>query len=136
MNEFFIKQAIIEAKKAYKKGEVPVGAVLVKNNEILVKSHNTVEKDKIVTKHAEIKVIEKASKKIDNWRLNECDLYVTLEPCTMCMGAIESSRIRHVYYILSKKNIEEGKKTSFKKMSFYEKEYLKILQDFFKEKRK
>ena len=89
MNEFYMNIAIKEAKKAYKYEEVPVGAVIVKNNKIVSKAFNKKEKTKNVIKHAEIIAISKACKKLKNWRLDECELYVTMEPCMMCSGAIE-----------------------------------------------
>lgn len=96
-NEKFMKQAIKEAKKAYEKDEVPVGAVIVKDGKIIARGHNLKETKLNTIKHAEIIAIEKASKKLNSWRLENCDLYVTLEPCTMCAGAIINSRIRKVY---------------------------------------
>ena len=95
---FFMKKALKEAEKAYYKGEVPVGAVIVKDGKIISRGHNLKEIKKHTTKHAEIIAIEKASKKIDAWRLEDCDIYVTMEPCPMCMGAIINSRIRKIYY--------------------------------------
>ena len=96
-NEKFMKQAIKEAKKAYEKEEVPVGAVIVKDGKIIARGHNLKETKLNTIKHAEIIAIEKASKKLSSWRLENCDLYVTLEPCAMCAGAIINSRIRKVY---------------------------------------
>lgn len=96
-NEKFMKQAIKEAKKAYEKEEVPVGAVIVKDGKIIARGHNLKETKLNTIKHAEIIAIEKASKKLSSWRLENCDLYVTLEPCAMCAGAIINSRIRKAY---------------------------------------
>ncbi len=93
-----MKLAIKEAKKAFKTGDVPVGAIIVKNNKVIAKAHNMKEKKKNAIKHAEIIAIEKACKKLKNWHLNECELYVTLEPCMMCCGAIIQSRIKKIYY--------------------------------------
>lgn len=101
MEEKYMKMAIFEAKKALKIGEVPVGAVIVKNGVVLSKAYNKKEKLKNVTRHAEIIAIEKASKKIDNWRLNDCDIYITLEPCPMCASAIKQARISNIYCGLS-----------------------------------
>lgn len=95
--EIYMKEALKEAKKAYKKLEVPVGAVIVKNGKIIARAHNLKETKKDTTKHAEIIAIQKASKKIESWRLIDCDMYITLEPCSMCMGAIINSRIRKVF---------------------------------------
>ena len=97
MPEEFMKEAIKEAKKAAKKLEVPVGCVIVKDGEIIARGHNLKETKKDTTKHAEIITIQKASKKLATWRLNECEMYVTLEPCTMCAGAIINSRIKKIY---------------------------------------
>ena len=97
MQEEFMQVALKEAKKAYKKLEIPVGALIVKNGEIIAKAHNIKEEKKDTTKHAEIIAIQKASKKLESWRLNDCELYVTLEPCPMCAGAIIQSRIKKVY---------------------------------------
>lgn len=136
MNNKYIELAIKEAKKAYKKGEVPVGAVIVKDEKIISKAYNTIEKEQNPIKHAEIKAIEKATKKLKNWRLNDCELYVTLEPCEMCRGAIYLSRIKKTYYILSRKDIKNNSDIKLEKLNANEKEYLNMLQDFFKEKRK
>ena len=92
-----MEEALKEAQKAYGKNEVPVGAVIVKNEKIIARAHNLRETKNMSTAHAEILAIEKASKKLDSWRLIDCDMYVTLEPCTMCMGAIISSRINNLY---------------------------------------
>lgn len=99
--ENLMHEALTEAKKAYELGEVPVGAVVSYKNEIIARAHNEVEKDNSVSKHAEILAIERASKYIDNWRLTECVLAVTLEPCTMCAGAIKLARIPTVIYGLA-----------------------------------
>lgn len=96
--EKYMKAAIEEAKKAYKLDEVPIGAVIVYNDQIIAQAHNLKEHDQNVTSHAEILAIKKASKKLSNWRLDDCELYVTLEPCPMCASAIQQSRIKSVYY--------------------------------------
>lgn len=93
----FMKEAIKEAKKAAEKLEVPVGCVIVKNGKIIARAHNQKETKIDTTKHAEIIAIQKASKKLEAWRLLDCDMYVTLEPCSMCAGAIIQSRIRKIY---------------------------------------
>lgn len=93
----FMKMALEEATKAKGKGEIPVGAVIVKNGEVLAKAHNLKETLKLPTAHAEILAIEEACKKINNWRLTGCEMYVTLEPCAMCASAISQSRISKVY---------------------------------------
>ena len=96
-NIYYMKQALKEAEKAYKKLEVPVGAVIVKDGKIIARAHNQKETKTDTTKHAEILAIQKASKKLKAWRLIDCEMYVTLEPCTMCAGAIINSRIKKVY---------------------------------------
>lgn len=92
--ETFMKEALKEAKKAYKKLEIPVGAVIVKDGEIIAKAHNLRENKNSSIAHAEILAIEKANKKLNAWRLENCEMYITLEPCMMCMGAIVNSRIK------------------------------------------
>ncbi|MBP5445992.1 MAG: nucleoside deaminase [Acholeplasmatales bacterium] len=94
----YMKLALAEAKKAYLKNEAPIGCVIVKNDEVIAKAHNLRELKNKVTAHAEILAIEKANKKLNSWRLDECDLYVTLEPCIMCSGAIIQARIKNLYF--------------------------------------
>ena len=95
--EFFMKEALKEAKKAYKKEEIPVGAVVVKEGKIIARGHNLKETKNSSISHAEILAIEKANKKLNAWRLENCEMYITLEPCMMCMGAIINSRIKKIY---------------------------------------
>ena len=97
MQEEFMQEALKEAKKAYKKLEIPVGVVIVKDGQIIARAHNMKEEKKDTTKHAEIIAIQRASKKLNSWRLNDCEMYVTLEPCPMCAGALIQSRIKKVY---------------------------------------
>lgn len=97
MEEKFMKEALKEAKKAYNKLEIPVGAIIVKDGEIIAKAHNLKETKFDTTKHAEILAIQKASKKLQSWRLLDCEMYITLEPCSMCAGAIINSRIKKIY---------------------------------------
>lgn len=92
-----MKRAYKEALKAYSKDEVPIGAVIVKDGKIIARGHNERELKQDATLHAEITAIRKACKKLGSWRLNDCDIYVTLEPCTMCAGALIQSRIRTLY---------------------------------------
>ena len=147
MQEKFMKEALKEAKKAYEKLEVPVGCVIVKDGKIIARAHNLKESKADTTKHAEILAIQKASKKLQSWRLIDCDLYVTLEPCSMCAGAIIQSRIRKIYY--GTKDLKTGAVGSvfnlledytFNHHVEYESGILKdeceqILKDFFKDLR-
>ncbi len=148
MKERYMKLALVEAKKAFEIGEVPVGAVIVKDDIVLAKSYNKKEKEQTATSHAEINAINKASKKISNWRLNDCEIYVTLEPCPMCASAIKQSRIKKIYYGVSildsntKKIVEEilskndNNSLVFQEGNVLKKECLDILQKFFEQKRK
>lgn len=97
ISEKYMKEAIKEAKKAYEKGEIPVGAIIVKDDKIIARAYNQKEYKLDTTKHAEILAIQKASKKLKAWRLTDCEMYVTLEPCSMCAGALIQSRIKKVY---------------------------------------
>ena len=139
-----MKEALKEAKKALKKEEVPVGAVIVKNGEIIARGHNIKETKKDTTKHAEIIAIQKASKKLNAWRLEECEMYVTLEPCTMCAGALINSRIKKVIIGTNDEktgacgsvlNLLEDYKFNHKveyETGVMKQECEKILKDFFK----
>ena len=144
----FMKQALKEAKKAYEKLEVPVGAVIVKDGKIIAKAHNLKETKTGTTKHAEILAIQKASKKLESWRLLDCEMYITLEPCSMCAGAIINSRIKKVYIgALDEKtgaagsvlNLFEDYKFNHKvevEKGVMQEECENILKDFFKMLRK
>ena len=148
MEERFMKEALKEAKKAYDKLEVPVGAVIVKDGKIIARAHNLKETKYDTTKHAEILAIQKASKKLNSWRLIDCEMYVTLEPCSMCAGALINSRIKKVYIgasdpktgaVGSVFNLLED--YTFNHKVEYEKGVLQdecesILKEFFKELRK
>lgn len=148
IKEKFMKEALKEAKKAYNKLEIPVGAVIVRNNKIIARAHNLKELKQDATRHAEIMAIEKASKKLNNWRLTDCEMYVTLEPCPMCAGAIINSRIEKMY--IGAKDEKTGacgsKLNLFKDYTFdtnvdletgiMEEECKTMLQSFFKELRK
>ncbi len=96
--EYYMRLALKEAEKARQMDEVPVGAVIVQAGKIIARAHNLREKNRQASAHAELLAIQKASRKLDTWCLNDCDLYVTLEPCMMCAGAISLSRIHHLYY--------------------------------------
>ena len=146
--EKFMNEALKEAKKAYKKLEVPVGCVIVRDGKIIARGHNLKETKKDTTKHAEIIAIQKASKKLEAWRLLDCDMYVTLEPCSMCAGAIINSRIRNLYVgTMDKKTGAAGSVLNlFQDFTFNHKVYVengilqerceKVLKDFFNELRK
>ena len=95
---YFMSLALKEAQKACFEDETPIGCVIVKDDRVIARGHNKRENKNQVISHAEIEAIIKANKKLDNWRLVDCDLYVTVEPCIMCAGAIIQSRIRNVYY--------------------------------------
>ena len=114
MNLKYMDLAFKEAEKAFKHNEVPIGAVIVKNDVVLAKCHNNKEKSCCSVNHAEILAIIKASKKLKNWRLEECDIYVTLEPCPMCASAIKQARIKNVYSAL--KNIDVNNEVIIKKI--------------------
>ena len=92
------------ACRAYLKGEVPIGAIIVKDDKVISMAYNKREKNQIATHHAEILAIEKACKKLKSWRLDSCDLYVNLEPCPMCAGAIINARIKNVFYATTDNN--------------------------------
>lgn len=93
-----MREALRQAKRASLLGEMPVGAVIVRDGEIISRAYNRRETKKNALYHAEITAIERACKKLGGWRLPRCEMYVTLEPCPMCAGAILNSRIEHVYY--------------------------------------
>ena len=146
MEELYIKEALIEAERAKQIGEVPVGAVIVKDNVILARAHNLKESLKDCTAHAEILAIRRASSVLKNWRLNGCEMYITLEPCPMCAAAISASRIRKVYIGTFDHNMGAGGSV----VNLLQNEYLnynievkwiysedcsKIIKDFFKERR-
>ena len=145
--ERFMKAAIKEALKAEMLDEVPIGCVVVKDNKIIARGYNVRETKQESTGHAEIKTLQKACKKLNSWRLEDCDLYVTVEPCIMCGGAIIQSRIRNVYFgaydpkggafgssinILGAKNINHHPNVEG---GILEKECAELIKEFFKRKR-
>lgn len=146
--EFFMKEAIKEAYKAYNKGETPIGAVIVKDNEIIGRGHNLTETLQNSTAHAEMLAIQDAANTLGVWRLIDCQLYVTMEPCIMCSGAIVNSRIKNV--IIGTKHIKNAniQKQHIFKIDYFEdnkvniefgimeEECSTILQRFFKLLRK
>lgn len=128
-------------------GEVPVGAVIVKDGKIVASAYNTREKDNLATHHAEIRAIERANKKLKSWRLDNCIMYVTLEPCPMCAGAIVNARIKEVHYAV--KDEVSGGISRFAILNntlnhtttaifepAYEEENKQLIKNFFKDKRK
>lgn len=138
--------ALKEANKSLKYNDVPVGCVIVKNNTIISKAYNEREKKQNITKHAEIIAIEKATKKLGTWHLNDCILYTTLSPCFMCTSVILQSRIKKVVYAVAGEQFENITKNlslidkNYKKMTFeqglHEEKSMFLLQKFFEEKRK
>jgi len=148
MKEYFMKEALKEAQKARDKQEVPIGVVIVKENKIIARAHNLREIKKNAIAHAEILAIQKACKKLDAWRLIDCEMYVTLEPCPMCAGAILNSRISKVYIGAleprsgatgSKINLFEDYEFNHKveyETGILEEECRILLQTFFQKRRK
>ena len=147
MNEF-MKMAIEQAKIALKKEEVPIGAVIVKDGKVISRGFNKREKSKNALMHAEIVAINKACKKLKDWRLENCEMYVTLEPCPMCAGAILNARISKVFYGAKDKtsndNIFEtivnsqrlNHNCEYQQLEEAENECAKLLTTFFQAKRK
>jgi len=105
VKKIYMEKALKQAQKALKKGEIPIGAVIVKDDKIIATAYNQKEKTKNAINHAEIIAIKRACKKINDWRLNECELYVTLEPCMMCLGAAQQARIKKIYFGTPQKKI-------------------------------
>lgn len=143
-----MKRALKEAQKALLIDEVPIGAVIVKDDKIIARGYNQRENKQDVTSHAEIEAIKKANKKLKSWRLVGCDIYVTVEPCIMCTGALIQSRIEHIYYgtedykggaitssieVLNAKNINHHPEVEG---GILREECSKIISDYFKNKRK
>ena len=145
--KIFMKTAMQLAQESYNLGEVPVGAIVVKNNEIIGRGRNTVISDNDVTAHAEINAIREASKMIGNYRLVDCNMFVTLEPCHMCAKAIVDARLNSIIYaakepktgsIFSIDYFFEKKVLNHKvnhKFGLFEEESSKLLKDFFKQRR-
>ena len=141
MNEMFMKEAFKEALKSYNKNDTPVGCVIVRNNEIIARAHNCKDVKRNAIMHAELLAVDRACRKIGDWRLNDCSLYTTLEPCMMCMGAILESRISYVYYGAKSKNKQMFDLNKIRLSGviinyFAVDECSKIMSDFFKNKRK
>ena len=132
------QECINLAKKAASKEEVPVGAIIVKNAKIIAKSYNKREKNHDILGHAEILAIKKASKRLKTWKLDNCELYVTLKPCSMCEEIIKQSRLQKVHFLVEKPtNKHEYAKTAFIKEENEDLStiYMQILSDFFKKMR-
>lgn len=145
--EFFMKEALKEAKKAYSLKETPIGAVIVYNGEIVGRGYNQIETTQNPVNHAEIMAIQDACRNLDRWRLFDCEMYITMEPCVMCAGAIVNSRIKKLYvgarhmknHVVDKHNrykieIYNDSKVEFK-FGILEEECSNLLTNFFKEKR-
>ncbi len=143
----YMKEAIRQAKKAAKIGEVPIGCIIVKDHEIIASAYNRRNTDHSTLSHAEITAIRKASRKLNDWRLEGCTLYVTLEPCQMCAGAIVQARIPRVVMgtmnpkagcggsVLNILQMKEFNHQAEVKQGVLEKECSEVLKEFFKELR-
>ena len=133
----FIDIILDEAGKAFNEDEIPIGAVVINNEKIISRGHNSREKNNNILGHAEINAIIDASKKLGRWNLSDCDLYVTLKPCSMCLEVIKQARIKHVYYLLDKLDYKkEYNKTEMTKLKDrHEQKYSNMLTNFFKNKR-
>lgn len=143
---YYMSLAIEEAKKAFCKSEVPIGAVIVKNGKVVAKAHNLKESKRKTTKHAEIIAIEKACAKLKNWRLIDCTMYITMFPCPMCASAINQARISRIVYGTIPEYAEKVMITKILKDKNYgnpveitenilKKECTELLKKFFVEKR-
>lgn len=147
-HEKYMKEALKQAKKAYALGEVPIGCVIVYKDKIIGRGYNKRNTKKTTLAHAELVAIEKASKAMEDWRLEDCDMYVTLEPCQMCSGALVQARIKRVVIgtmnpkagcagsILNLLQMEEFNHQVEIQSGVMESECTEILQEFFKELRK
>ena len=143
----FMKLALKEAKKALLLDEVPIGCVIIKDGKVIARGFNHRENKQMVISHAEIEAIQKANKKLKSWRLVDCDIYVTLEPCIMCMGAIIQARLANVFYgandlkggaVESSINVLEAKNINHHphvEGGVLKEECSKLLSDYFKNKR-
>ncbi|MBQ7397251.1 MAG: tRNA adenosine(34) deaminase TadA [Clostridia bacterium] len=146
-DEIFMREALAEAKVAFALGEVPVGAVVVREGQIIARGHNRREIDRLATAHAELLAMEAACRAIGSWRLSDCTLYVTLEPCPMCAGTVVNARMGRVVY--GAKDAKAGAMGSVLSVNAYplnhkaqvtagvlEQECVGILREFFESKRK
>ena len=141
---YFMLEAFKEAKLAYEEDEVPVGCVIVRNGKIISKAHNLKQKKKDPTSHAEIECIKKACRKINKKYLNDSEMYVTLEPCLMCVGAIKEARLKKIYvgakdskggYVVSCKSVLCKKELDKYSFGYMEEDISKLLKTFFRSKR-
>lgn len=146
MDNKYMEEALIEARKSLTLDEVPIGAVIVYKGKIIARAHNLKEHNKSAIAHAEILAIEEACKIIGDWRLNECTLYVTVEPCLMCCGAMIQSRIKRLVYAASNAKFgyvesigqilnDERNNHSIIVDKIESEEAIQLLQDFFQKKR-
>ena len=144
----FMNEALKLAQKAYKQGEVPIGAIIVRNGKIIAKAYNNRERTQQAINHAEILAIKKACKKLKSWRLDDCEMYVTLEPCAMCAGAILNARLKIIHIacadpshgaVVSKYSLLTDGTLNHKAeiiLGEYETEAKQLIQTFFKNLRK
>ena len=136
MEKYYMNEALKLAVQAFNEDEIPVGAVVVRDNKIIGCGYNQKEKTKNPLKHAELIAIENACNYIGDWRLNDCEIYVTFEPCQMCMGAIVETRIKKIVYGIGKTDQMFNDKKGIEICGgIMEKECLEILQKFFQNKR-
>lgn len=148
IHNVFMQKAILEAKKATIKNEIPVGAIITKKNKIIARGYNQVIKTHDATSHAEIISLRQACKKLKNYRLLNCSIYITLEPCLMCLGALLNARIKYIYFGTSKTSINYIHSKKLLKMlsfvnynvqiksGFLKKDCSEVIKNFFKHKRK
>ena len=134
MNKY-VEEVLKEAKKSLKSDDVPIGAIIVQNGKIIGRGHNTREKQKLVTRHAEINALEQACKRKKDWYLNDCEIYITLEPCPMCLNALAQARIGKIYYLTARDKIEHIKEPIKEQCSGTE-EAQYLIKEFFKSKRR
>ncbi len=146
MREAFLKEALKEAERAYSLGEVPVGCVVVREGEVISRAHNLTESLKDASAHAELLALREASQKLGDWRLTECSVYVTLEPCIMCAYALVLFRVREVVFgavdekhggVMSLYNLLDDDRLNHRVRWVYEPDEgcAKLLRDFFKSRR-
>ncbi len=136
--EKYLEELLKLSKKAYQKSEIPVGCIIVHKNIIVARAYNLRETKKDVLGHAEIIAIKQANIKMNNWRLTDCDMYVTLAPCKMCQAVIEEARLKKVYYLLENQNVGlQNKNHKYQKINNceYEENYIKTFKKMFQKLR-